>query len=160
MADAVDRFCHDHLAISIDRASRPGMRNLFRKRFCYREDVTLELEKQKASLKNIFNVYAGAGNAGLNDISKLEDRAWMSNGEWLTFVEHIGLVELGMVNSRQALEAFLWSRIRCSKDYSHMQVLRIRQLSFEDVRPPSQCFLLQTPNVVTIAIVSLYAAVC
>ena len=134
MAEAVDTFFYEHWAITIDRAYRPGMRNLFRKRFCYREDVTLQLEAHKSSLKNLFSVYAGAGNAGLNDHTKLEDRKWMSIGEWLTFVEHTGLVELGFVNSRQALEAFLWSRIRSATDYSHMQTLRLRQLSFEDVR--------------------------
>lgn len=132
VADAVDNFCHDHLLKNLDRVARPGVRNLFRKRFCYREDVSLVLEDNKETLHSLFSVYASVGNAGKNDLALLEDKALMSSMEFYLLVQHLGLIEMGLISPRRVIEAFLWSRIRCARDYSDKEETRLRHHSFED----------------------------
>ena len=132
VADAFESFAHDHLAPSLAPMFQPGARNLFRKKYCYREDVDTVLQEHKATLKEIYSVYAAASNHGMSDHHQLEDKRIMNAGEWLTFVEHVGLHELGLVTVPVAIEAFMWSRIRTVKDYSDEQEMRIRHLFFED----------------------------
>ena len=78
-------------------------------RFCYTEKVTAVLEKHLASLMMLYETYAEVSNQ-LGD--NFRDKAALSVGEWLTFLQHVGLLQSKMVSLHDAKMIFLWSRIR------------------------------------------------
>lgn len=67
------------------------------------------LELHRKSLKSLYNVYAEVSQ---NAKDAFRDDDLMSIGEWLHFVDHIGLKESGQLTVAAAKNIFLWSRIR------------------------------------------------
>ena len=92
--------------------------NAFRKDHCYTEPVDMVLKAHLPSLQAMFSAYAKAGLSGRTDHALYSDTSLMSLGEWLLFIEHSGLLELGLVDGKQAAQIFAWSRIRSCGDYS------------------------------------------
>ena len=131
VAGAVEELCVSHLQRHLPRVCHVDP-NEFRKLHCYREGTDGVLREHRPSLRSLYDVYSAQANHGVNDDAKLADTGLMSLGEWLSFVEHAGLIELGLLTSTQATQAFAWSRVRCARSWSHRQEIRIRHLMFED----------------------------
>ena len=141
VAVALERLFADHLLPHLPPSCLVN-RNEFRTSHCYREGVDGVIKAERPTLKSIYDVYAAASANGKNDEIALIDSKKMSVGEWLTFVQHAGLFEFGMITYRQAMQAFSWSRIRSSSAWTHAEEIRMRQLTLEDffealVRIPS-----------------------
>ena len=131
VADAVDRMCIDHLMAFLPSTCLINP-NDFRKACCYREGTDRVVKEHRKTLRNLYEVYSAQGNGGINNETALADRSKMSLGEWLTFVQHIGLIELGMVSWRAAMQSFASSRIRAATSWSNAQEIRVRHLMYED----------------------------
>ena len=56
----------------------------------------------------------------------------MSVGEWVTFCQHLGLVESGQLTLLAAKNIYLWSRIRSADDLTEASESRLRNLSAVD----------------------------
>jgi len=82
----------------------------------------------------LFRLYASRDGSEFHftDGEQLLDRVRMSVGEWLTFIRHIGLLEMKLVTVQTALQAFLWSRIRALTEYTDCDETELRHLNFED----------------------------
>ena len=80
-------------------------------------------------------------NRDTGDELGLQDDGMMSVGEWLTLLEHLGVMRGEQVPLLYGRLAFMWSRIRSSREYSksdrltpesaHVEV-KLRNLSLED----------------------------
>jgi len=104
--------------------------NLFRRKYCYAQLTDAELKRRKPSLLALFEVYANVNRSHTHD--QLQSASMMSVGEWLDFLEHTGLLEMGQLSLFGAKMIFLWSRIRCIKDHQAASERRLRNLFFED----------------------------
>ena len=51
--------------------------------------------------------------------------------EFYLLVQHLGLIEMGLISPRRVIEAFLWSRIRCARTTRTKKRLACHH-SFED----------------------------
>lgn len=69
--------------------------NAFRKQRCYNELCDMALRRHQPSLRAIFDVYARSNR---NTSDELQDSRQMSVGEWLTLLEHVGLLQMGQVS--------------------------------------------------------------
>ena len=56
----------------------------------------------------------------------------MSVGEWMAFMDHIGMFETKQLSTNQARLIFMWSRVRAVEDYSDESEIRLRHMFFED----------------------------
>ena len=129
VAEAVEHLCNEHLLAEAPPMRQPGTANWFRKRYCYREDVSDVLERYKPTLLSLYKTYR---KSTMQSMETLHDHKHMEVDEWLLFLQHAGLFELRMVSLNTALEAFQWSRIRSITSLSSAQEIRLRGLYFED----------------------------
>ena len=83
--------------------------NRFRGAVCYTKPVSDVLEASKESVRNIFERYAEVSQERGDT---LRNDGAMSIGEWLTFLQHLGLFEAGQLTLLTAKNIFLWSRLR------------------------------------------------
>lgn len=91
------------------------------------------LRRHLSSLKALYERYADAAPIAMGD--RLSSSKWMSIGEWITFVEDVGLISSGQIDVRTAILVFMWSRIRSVNSLTQdKQFSRLRHLFFEDVR--------------------------
>ena len=127
VAACIHKFCAKLYHVVPPEALQDS--NAFRKSKCYTPLTDAALVKHKASLRAMYNIYS-RGNKDLND--NLQSDKLMSFGEWLTFLEHTGLLETNQVSLFGAKCIFKWSRIRSLKDYSDKSEMRLRNLFFED----------------------------
>ena len=130
-ADAVEQLCTDNLIAFLPRACLINP-NDFRKASCYREQTDAVLREHRQTLCNLFEVYSALANGGMHNEALLVDKTKLGLGEWMTFVQHTGLMELGMVTWQVAMQAFAWSRVRSAKSWSNAQECRMRHLMWED----------------------------
>ena len=56
----------------------------------------------------------------------------LSCGEWMALLEHLGLLETGMLSEFDAKLVFCWSRMRVVDGHTDKDVQRMRHLFFED----------------------------
>ena len=103
--------------------------NDFRSQKCYTARVDAELRKYQSSLRALFDVYA-KGNK--NQLDELQSSTMLSIGEWLSFLEHMGLLEMNQLTLFGAKMVFKWSLIRTLQSYSAASELKLRNLFFED----------------------------
>ena len=81
--------------------------DLFRKRICYIEQVSVVIEAHLPSLKAIFDRYAYVHQT-VGDT--MRDDAALSIGEWLTLVRHLGFISSGQLTLHDATMIFTWTR--------------------------------------------------
>eukprot|EP00966_Prymnesium_polylepis_P006756 155706-Prymnesium_polylepis.1 len=103
--------------------------NHFRSTYCYLGLVEDVLVKHQPTLRALFDHYA-ALNADLSDV--LQSKRLVSIGEWLTFVDDLGLIANGQVSELRAKMLSMCSRIRGSADHTAKALRKLRNLSFED----------------------------
>lgn len=103
--------------------------NTFRKLRCYIELTDTSLRRHASSLRALFSVYAGVNRNRSDD---LQHRQFMSIGEWLSMLEHMGLVWCGQISVFAAKQIFKWSMIRARPDHTIESERKMRQLAFED----------------------------
>ena len=68
-----------------------------------------------ASMRRLYKHYSEV-NQSLSD--SLNSTALMSVGEWMAFMDHIGMFETKQLSTNQARMIYMWSRIRAVADYS------------------------------------------
>ena len=103
--------------------------NAFRKSRCYNELVDATLRKHQTSLQAIYDVYARANKDAQDE---LQSSKTMSIGEWLSFVEHLGLLEDRQLSFWGAKIIFKWSLIRACPDHTAKSERMMRQMNFQD----------------------------
>jgi hypothetical protein len=131
VSDAVNQLCLNNLLSNMQKKCPGALQssNAFRTRFCYIESVSVVLEQNMASLKALYENYAEVSQQ-MNDT--LRDDDLMSIGEWMAFINHMGLVESRQLSTQQAKSIFLWSRIRSVGSNSDKEEIKLRHLTFED----------------------------
>lgn len=129
VAEAVEQLCSYHLQPFLPPVCLLNP-NDFRRTLCYNEGIDSVMKAARPTMHAAFKVYAAA--AGRSNEGNMVDAGRMSLGEFLTFVHHVGLIELGMVTMHAAMQAFSWSRIRAAKNLSAAEEIRWRTLTYED----------------------------
>ena len=61
VADAVDRFCTEHLATFLPRVCLVNP-NDFRRAHCYREGTDVVIKEQRQTLRNLYEYYSATAN--------------------------------------------------------------------------------------------------
>jgi len=128
VSDAVTRLLGDQMMGTLPAAALQNS-NAFRKRFCYVERTTAVLEAHLGSIHALYDAYADVSQT-MGD--GLRDDGLLSIGEWLTFVNHVGLTESGQITTLTAKKVFAWSRIRCAPDLSAASERTLRHLTRTD----------------------------
>ena len=131
VAEAVEQLIHENLMRHLPPTALQDS-NAFRKCYCYIEPTDNVLKKHLPMLRALYTIYAREGNDRLEDHSKLATRSWMSAGEWLHLIMHVGLIETHLVTVSTLYQVFIWSRIRSCVDLSDREEMRVRNLFFED----------------------------
>mmetsp|Transcript_1620 Transcript_1620/g.4844 ORF Transcript_1620/g.4844 Transcript_1620/m.4844 type:complete len:1055 (+) Transcript_1620:77-3241(+) len=103
--------------------------NAFRDQYCYLPLIEQTLGKHEATLRNVFERYADVNH----DVSdRLQSKTAISVGEWMIFLDDIGLIDNGQISPLRAKMIFVWSRIRGCPDASDRATRSLRNLQFED----------------------------
>jgi CRP-like cAMP-binding protein len=103
--------------------------NEFRRRNCYCFQTDLVLRKHVESLRNLFERYAQVNHDMADSLQHL---TLLSCGEWLRFLQDMGLLETGQISEFGAKMVFMWSRMRSASDLSDRSEMRMRNFMFED----------------------------
>ena len=127
VGEAISRLCKLMATSCPAEVNQHG--NEFRRKRCYTEDVDASLRRHETSLRSIFEVYS-ALNTDIHD--RLQTRRMMSAGEFYTFVEHVGLFQMGQLSSFAAKLIFKWSIIRTAVDHEEGSLIKLRNMHFED----------------------------
>lgn len=128
VSDAVGRLLIGHLTPHLPPEATQNS-NAFRKRFCYIEATSKVLDAHCSSLRALYEAYAAANDDQNNKLRKDDG---MSVGEWLNFVQHIGLVESGQLTVARAKHVFMWSRLRSMPKRGAKAELALRHMLFLD----------------------------
>ena len=128
VSEAIEYMCVHHLRGLLPPIALHDA-NSFRDKYCYNVFTDTVLKKHLVSLRNLYELYCGASS---HPSDTLASGSLMSVGEWIAFVEDIGLIASSQVSLFDAKMIFMWARIRGCADYSKKSFIRMRHLFFED----------------------------
>eukprot|EP00966_Prymnesium_polylepis_P046469 1077056-Prymnesium_polylepis.1 len=104
--------------------------NVFRKKYCYVEQIDRVVRKHEESLRNLFDVYAKS-NDGIIADGVIRSTLMLSYEEWVDLLQGLCFYDAYFTRRHGAL-AFSWSRMRVSDETSYRSRIRLTHHSFED----------------------------
>jgi hypothetical protein len=106
--------------------------NAYRARYCYTPAVSATLARHEASLRALFDAYAGADDSiSASSVGRLGSASLMSHEELQCMCADLGLFT-PIFTRREATLAFLWSRMRYVDEMDDASRTKMVHLSFED----------------------------
>ena len=127
VAEAVDTFVR-HLEARLPREALQDS-NEFRRKYCYVPQIEQVLVRHEGTLRALFERYSLINN---HHADVLQSSKQMSNGEWITLLHDMGLIENRQVSVLRGKLIFMWSRVRGCPDNSDRAHRNLRNLFFED----------------------------
>lgn len=87
-SDAIDYLCYEHLEQLVPAECHQNS-NVFRKTYCYIPNIDPVIRRHMDTLRSLYTRYADSAPTDLMD--RLASKKYLSIGEWLRFLQDVGL---------------------------------------------------------------------